>query len=114
MSDCYPQARADPEIERGGTHRVGAAMRRAHAQFCLRPYITGDEATHSVLRGCGGMLPQLKFKSSSETVGNHGDHAKIMATGRFIVWSFLGAPSLLNQPLYMRHCHRIVLWELQI
>ena len=33
---------------------------------------------------------------------------------QFIVWTFLRAPSLQNQPLYKRHGHRTVSWKLQI
>ena len=45
--------------------------------FCAR-------IMHIVLGGCGGMLPQenfLPYESASEAIGDHHNHAKIMATG---------------------------------
>ena len=71
-------------------------------------------------RGVWGHAPPEKFRSCESASEAVGDPTIFVALEcklrRFVVLSFLGAPSLRNQPLCLRHYHRTVssTWELQI
>ena len=113
ICDGVIPAGADSEFEEGwGTHRVGLVQpcggRSAHIFFCVL-------ITHSVLEGSGGMLLQefmrVLLTLSETTITKQNLWQLDCDSGNR---SFFRAPSLQNQPLYMRHCHRTVSWELQI
>ena len=64
MSDCYPQARADPEIEReggGGTQGWSSHAARARAVLLAPVYTTGDEAHAQRSTWVWGHAPPVKI-----------------------------------------------------